>query len=59
MPEVGQVGIEPTQPYGNRFTVCPASPTAALTHINLSNNFVIPLGFEPRTPTLKVLCSTY
>ena len=29
---VGQVGIEPTQPEGNRFTVCPASPTAALTH---------------------------
>lgn len=27
---VGVVGFEPTKPYGNRFTVCPNSPT--LTH---------------------------
>ena len=26
--------------------------------INLNSFFVIRLGFEPRTPTLKVLCST-
>lgn len=26
---VGVVGFEPTQPEGNRFTVCPTSPTVA------------------------------
>lgn len=37
---VGQVGFEPTQPYGNRFTVCPASPTAALTHFFFNLKYV-------------------
>ena len=29
---VGVVGFEPTQPDGNRFTVCPDSPTSAHSH---------------------------
>ena len=30
---VREIGIEPTQPYDNRFTVCPNSPTLAFPHI--------------------------
>ena len=33
-------------------TVCPASPTAALTRFIYLNNFVTPVGLEPTTPTL-------
>ena len=48
---VPQVGFEPTQPEGNRFTVCPGSPTPALRQV------VTPSGLEPETPALKVRCS--
>lgn len=53
MPGVGQVGIEPTQPYDNRFTVCPASPTAALTHINYIKQLRDPGGTRTLDPSIK------
>ena len=53
MPVVGQVGIEPTQPYGNRFTVCPASPTAALTQINYVKQLRDPGGTRTLDPSIK------
>lgn len=31
---VGMVGFEPTQPKGNRFTVCPGSPAPAHSQID-------------------------
>ena len=34
------------------------TPRKYLTYKALSPFSVIPLGLEPRTPTLKVLCST-
>ena len=39
---VGTVGFEPTQPNGNRFTVCPDSPTSAHPHL-----FDSTVGFAP------------
>ena len=41
---VGEEGFEPTQPIGDRFTVCCDSPTSPLAHINLAEEH----GFEPR-----------
>lgn len=41
---VGEVGIEPTKPEGNGFTVRPSSPTLALPYI-----VVRVRGFEPPT----------
>ena len=79
MPGVGQVGIEPTQPYDNRLrleecmilryfqhisnlrfdtvysviTVCPASPTAALTQINYVKQLRDPAGVRTQDPNIK------
>ena len=53
MPGVGQVGIEPTQPCDNRFTVCPASPTAALTQINYVKQLRDPAGVRTQDPNIK------
>ena len=76
---MGQVGIEPTQPYDNRLrleecmilryfqhisnlrfdtvysviTVCPASPTAALTHINYVKQLRDPAGVRTQDPNIK------
>ena len=81
MPGVGQVGIEPTQPYDNRLrleecmilryfqhisnlrfdtvysviTVCPASPTAALTQINYVKQLRDPGGTRTLDPSIKDL----
>lgn len=35
---VGEVGFEPTQPFGTGFTVRPSSPTLALPYVLLTNN---------------------
>lgn len=41
---VGVVGFEPTQPEGNRFTVCRSSPTLPYPHV------VPSVGLEPTRP---------
>ena len=49
---VGVVGFEPTQPEGNRFTVCCDSPTSPYSYMAPR------AGLEPATSKLTVLHST-
>ena len=45
----------------DRLAICSVTTPAPLLKINFNRNkkkFVTRLGLEPRTPTLKVLCST-
>ena len=47
---VGKIGIEPTQPYDNRFTVCPNSPTLAFPLIEMvavTRIELVSIGYQP------------
>jgi hypothetical protein len=46
-----EVGLEPTEPYGGRFTV------SCDCHYTIPARLEPPLGFEPRTYCLQNSCS--
>ena len=52
---MGVVGFEPTQPEDNRFTVCPASPTAAHSHAPTTLFYNLP---RKRDNPIKEGCDT-